>query len=141
MSDESNIVHAHLMINGQRHPNGTSGSIVSPTSYNKHSTSSISDTSDASCRGTIDNRTSMHRCLQITEILTLILDCYDDYAPDKNTLLQLALVCKAFHEPALDALWKFQQSFMILVMTFPRDLWEVTVVPYIPVRNSQHKHM
>jgi len=82
------------------------------------------------------NRTSMHLCLQITEILTLILDSYDDYRPDKNTLLQLALVCKAFHEPALDALWKFQKSFLILVKTFPRDLWEETAVLHIPVRKS-----
>ena len=58
--------------------------------------------------------------------MTLILDSYDDYIQDKNTLLQLAL----------DALWKFQQSFLILVKTFPRDLWEETVVLHVPVRKS-----
>jgi hypothetical protein len=79
-----------------------------------------------SYRGTIDNRTSMHLCLQITEILTLILDSYDDYIQDKNTLLQLAL----------DALWKFQQSSLMLVKTFQRDFWEETVVPHTPVRKS-----
>jgi hypothetical protein len=76
----------------------------------------------------------MHLCLQITEILTQILDSYDNNTQGKNTLLQLALVSKAFHEPALDSLWKFQLSFLILVKTFPSDLWEETVVPHIPVR-------
>ena len=66
----------------------------------------------------------MHLSLQITEILTNIFESYNDNKQDKTTLLQLALVCKIFHEPALDALWAFQRSFLILLKIFPRDLWE-----------------
>jgi hypothetical protein len=68
----------------------------------------------------------MHLSLQITEILTNIFDSYNDETPDKITLRNLALVCKIFHEPALDALWKFQQSIWTLLKTFPGDLWEET---------------
>lgn len=68
----------------------------------------------------------MHHCLQITEILINIFESYNgcDRNQSKHTLLQLALVCKMFHEPALDVLWKFQSSFSTLVKTLPPDLWE-----------------
>ena len=75
---------------------------------------------------------TMHHCLHITEILINIFDLYDEQS--KHTLLQLALVCKLFHEPALDALWRFQSSFLVLVKTFPRDLWEETGEPATLVR-------
>jgi hypothetical protein len=77
----------------------------------------------------------MHDCLQITEILANIFDSYDDDKRSRNTLLHLALVCKIFHEPALDALWRFQWSLLTLVKTFPRDLWDETVDPETLVRN------
>jgi hypothetical protein len=75
----------------------------------------------------------MHRSLQITEILNNIFESYNGDAQSKSTLLNLALVCKTFHEPALDALWIFQRSFLTLLKTFPEDLWEETVKPTIPV--------
>jgi hypothetical protein len=78
----------------------------------------------------------MHFCLQITEVLTNIFDSYSDDKLDKQTLLHLALVCKIFYEPALDALWKFQKSFYTLVKTFPSDLWEETGRPATLVRQQ-----
>jgi hypothetical protein len=45
----------------------------------------------------------------------------------------LALVCQIFHEPARDALWRFQRSFVTLVKTFPEDLWDETEDPVIAV--------
>jgi len=65
----------------------------------------------------------MHLCLQITEILTKILASYDGDEESIKTLYSLALVCKIFHEPARDALWRFQRSFTTLVKMFPGDVW------------------
>jgi hypothetical protein len=38
-------------------------------------------------------------------------------------LLAIALVSKNFCEPALDVLWGFQDSLLLLMKTFPPDLW------------------
>jgi hypothetical protein len=78
----------------------------------------------------------MHRCLQISEILDDIVEkifqpIYDCkwHCPrprgrrDLRDVLAVALVSKAFCEPALDALWTFQHSLLFLVKTFPPDLW------------------
>jgi hypothetical protein len=65
----------------------------------------------------------MHLCLQITEILTNIFASYDDDKESIKTLYFLALVCKIFHEPARDALWRFQRSFVTLVKMFPEGVW------------------
>jgi hypothetical protein len=74
----------------------------------------------------------MHLCLQIAEVLTEIFASYDGDKEGIKTLYSLALVCKIFHEPARDALWRFQQSFVTLVKMFPEDLWsevELAVSP------------
>jgi hypothetical protein len=65
----------------------------------------------------------MHLCLQITEILTKIFASYDGDKESVKTLYSLVLVCKMFHEPARDALWRFQRSFATLVKMFPEDVW------------------
>ena len=84
--------------------------------------------------------TTMHLCLQISEILDNIFGSYNGNKQGKSTLLHLALVCKIFHEPALDALWKFQRSFWTLLKTFPRDSWEFMEEPDIRVRKP-HQSM
>ena len=66
----------------------------------------------------------MHLCLQINEILTEILSLYNGDNESIKTLYSLALVCKIFHEPARNALWRFQPSFITLVKMFPEDLWD-----------------
>jgi hypothetical protein len=65
----------------------------------------------------------MHHCLEITEILYNIFNSFDIFASHSN-FLSLALVSKAFYEPALDVLWKFQGSLLPLIKTFPADVWE-----------------
>jgi hypothetical protein len=72
----------------------------------------------------IDNLTTMHLCLQIAEILTKIFASYDSDKESIKTLYSLTLVCKIFYEPARDALWRFQRSFVTLVKMFPEDLWD-----------------
>lgn len=64
----------------------------------------------------------MHRCLQIHEILHNVLDNIA-LAASLRDLFSVALVSKAFNEPALDALWAFQDSLLLLIKTFPADLW------------------
>jgi hypothetical protein len=66
---------------------------------------------------------TMHHCLEITEILHNIFNSFDIYAARRN-FLDFALVSKAFREPALDVLRKFQMSLLALVKTFPADVWK-----------------
>jgi F-box-like len=75
----------------------------------------------------------MHLCLKIAEILTKIFSSYDGDKESIKSLYSLALVCQIFHEPARDALWRFQRSFVTLVKTFPEDLWDETEDPVIAV--------
>jgi hypothetical protein len=77
--------------------------------------------------------TTMHLCLQIAEILTEIFSSYNGDKESIKSLYALALVCQIFHEPARDALWRFQQSFVTLVKMFPEDLWDEMEVPMIAV--------
>ncbi|KAH7930011.1 hypothetical protein BV22DRAFT_1191661 [Leucogyrophana mollusca] len=62
----------------------------------------------------------MHQCLTLPEILLHIFShvCY------KETLLSLAITCKAFKEPALDTLYWELKSFEDLLRCLPRDIWE-----------------
>jgi hypothetical protein len=63
----------------------------------------------------------MHRCLQICEIIHIILDNMLPFP--YCDLLSVALVSKSLHEPALDLLWSFQHSLLRLLKTFPQDIW------------------
>lgn len=88
---------------------------------------------------------TMHRCLQIQEIVSIIVDfayaaprhglrpntrtegekIYNDYPPrdhDTSTVLSFALTCHAFLEPSLDALWFRQTSLKPLLGCFPPAL-------------------
>ncbi|KAJ7050320.1 hypothetical protein C8F01DRAFT_1179464 [Mycena amicta] len=62
----------------------------------------------------------MHPALEIPEILRLIVA--QVYASNRdNSLNSIALTCQDFLEPALDALWKTQFSFLDFLRTFPAD--------------------
>ena len=75
----------------------------------------------------------MHLCLQIAEVLTKIFASYDGDEESIKTLYSVALVCKIFHEPARDALWRFQRSFTTLVKMFPEDVWVEREDPLVEV--------
>lgn len=85
----------------------------------------------------------MHRCLQIVEVLSLIIDFVsnqndgsedDEYADmldldfigpsNTSTLFALSLSCRTFSEHALDALWRTQSSLGPLLRCFPSHLYE-----------------
>lgn len=71
----------------------------------------------------------MHRCLEIQEIVSLV--CQQLSAENTRTvsnngsLAALAMTCRDFQEPALDALWYQQTSLIPLVKCFPSDSWEL----------------
>jgi hypothetical protein len=60
----------------------------------------------------------MHCSFFILEILSTILS-----SCDHPTLSTIARTCNLFHDPALDLLWRHQDSFVNLLKTMPSDLW------------------
>ncbi|KAG1751495.1 uncharacterized protein EDB91DRAFT_1105765 [Suillus paluster] len=60
----------------------------------------------------------MHRALYIAEILHLI-SCHTD----NGSLTSLALTCRAFEGPALDALWRNLPSIEPFIRCLPKNLW------------------
>ncbi|KAG2340158.1 hypothetical protein BDR05DRAFT_991670 [Suillus weaverae] len=68
----------------------------------------------------------MHACLQISEILRIIFAEVTQVTnsrvrPSYTTLYHLALTCRAFREPALDALWAHIPTPDVLVLCLPQD--------------------
>lgn len=62
----------------------------------------------------------MHRVLQIPELLREIVAELDDpYGRRRGHILAMALVCKIFHEPAMDALWAKLNSLKPLAYCVP----------------------
>ncbi|KAK7045210.1 hypothetical protein R3P38DRAFT_2883052 [Favolaschia claudopus] len=82
----------------------------------------------------------MHRCLEIQELVRLIFESLTPiqlgvrvhngeklWKEQLQQVLNLAITCRAFSEPALDLLWKRQDTLFNLLKTFPPSLWEVQV--------------
>ncbi|KAK7468316.1 hypothetical protein VKT23_002830 [Stygiomarasmius scandens] len=68
----------------------------------------------------------MHHCLQVLDILHLIFECVRENA-HLATLVNLAVTCKLFCEPALDVLWWSVPSAYALLNCLPDDIWEQTL--------------
>lgn len=64
---------------------------------------------------------TMHRCLQIEEILRNVLECHAD-APE--SLVNMALTCRAFYEPAMYIRWRTLRSLEPLMRLLPRHKWD-----------------
>jgi hypothetical protein len=58
------------------------------------------------------------RCLNVPELLGSILASLD-----KPTQASMALCCRAFLTPAVEALWDELNSLVPLIKTFPNDVW------------------
>jgi len=59
---------------------------------------------------------------QIGEIIRIILEFLEADSPSEyrnSSLLNAALACKAFEEPALDFLWRTMDSFLPLLRLIP----------------------
>ncbi|KAJ7758090.1 hypothetical protein DFH07DRAFT_454733 [Mycena maculata] len=67
----------------------------------------------------------MHRCLLVSEIFSLITDfSLDGTLHRKTGVYRLALTCKAFSEPALDALWREIDGVLDLIHLLPEYVWD-----------------
>ena len=75
----------------------------------------------------------MHHCLEVQEILTLILEfAYETAGQRKrrSAVLALALTCQAFwHVPALKLLWGRLPSLCPLIKCLHKELWEEQEIP------------
>ena len=70
----------------------------------------------------------MHECLEVFDIIKLILEAVRD-DPSRvasQTLISLAVTCRAFHDVALDTLWFKQTSLVPLLKVLPRRFWKET---------------
>ncbi|KAJ7048387.1 hypothetical protein C8F01DRAFT_1380194 [Mycena amicta] len=75
----------------------------------------------------------MHRCLQIPEIVLQVIELASTISTwPKGTFLSLALVCRAFEDPALDELWRDlgTRGLEYILRCFPADLLKVVVAPH-----------
>ncbi|KAJ6456583.1 hypothetical protein C8R47DRAFT_1029277 [Mycena vitilis] len=69
----------------------------------------------------------MHRALRIPEIVGLVCD-HLEYIyithDGPNDFATLARTCKSFHDPALDVLWRRQNTLANVLKCLPSDVWE-----------------
>jgi hypothetical protein len=76
----------------------------------------------------------MHRALRIPEMVhSIVSHLGPELTPesrkgDSMALAALAISCTAFHEFALDALWRYQGTIMNLIQCMPAGLWETLVL-------------
>lgn len=77
---------------------------------------------------------TMHRCLQIYEILHIISSHLIQLKLEAS-LAALARTCKAIEGPALDCLWHDQETIYNILSCMPRDLFDV----YADKSGSQSK--
>lgn len=70
----------------------------------------------------------MHRCLQIPDIQYLILaECFVEH--ERRSCAVMARTCKAFYEPAMDALWRKLDGLGPLIHCMPAELFCEEVIP------------
>ncbi|KAI0070276.1 hypothetical protein K474DRAFT_1713471 [Panus rudis PR-1116 ss-1] len=77
----------------------------------------------------------MHRCFEVSELLETIInyaafpvsptEAFDQYMEQTKTALNLAMTCRLFLEPSLDALWHTQCGIWRLVQCLLNDLYMV----------------
>ncbi|KAI0812295.1 hypothetical protein BC629DRAFT_1436394 [Irpex lacteus] len=70
----------------------------------------------------------MHTCLQVEDIVHEIIKVFSD-ARDRRSITTVARTCKAFHEPAMDALWRKMDGLGPLLECMPGDLLCEKYVP------------
>ncbi|KAJ7643112.1 hypothetical protein DFH06DRAFT_602450 [Mycena polygramma] len=61
----------------------------------------------------------MHSCWHVPEILQMILEQLGQSRAGDTALARLAVVCRRFHHPALDLLWRQQYSLVPLLKCLP----------------------
>ncbi|KAJ6505341.1 hypothetical protein C8R45DRAFT_547701 [Mycena sanguinolenta] len=76
----------------------------------------------------------MHPALQISELVQMIVLPLDPLSRGPGGMVPLAALaqCKIFHEPALDALWRYQTTIRNLINCMPADIWEFKIARAVP---------
>lgn len=77
----------------------------------------------------------MHRCLQIQEILHVIIRNLEGSSSD---LIAAALVCRAFYEHAMDHVWKDLRGLGPLIRCLPDDAYTCEDEYPVPVRVHEY---
>ncbi|KAJ7626229.1 hypothetical protein B0H17DRAFT_963456 [Mycena rosella] len=76
----------------------------------------------------------MYRALEIPEIVDgIVAEVRDIFTSRRADLVALARTCRAFQNPALDRIWRSQDTLSHLVRCLPRDLWDETTISREPV--------
>ncbi|KAJ7208498.1 hypothetical protein GGX14DRAFT_633250 [Mycena pura] len=84
----------------------------------------------------------MHRALQIAEIVDLIcsqIALQSLHPGPSGDLAALARTSKVFLDPALNGLWRYQDTFLPILQCMPDDLWGgpvVNVVDFLNIARS-----
>ncbi|KAJ6580035.1 hypothetical protein DFH09DRAFT_1076941 [Mycena vulgaris] len=66
----------------------------------------------------------MHRALNIMEVVEIVTSHLSPSLPDeRGALASLAVTCETFHDPALDALWRSQNTIKNILSCMPGDLF------------------
>ncbi|KAJ7263564.1 hypothetical protein B0H12DRAFT_1321561 [Mycena haematopus] len=65
----------------------------------------------------------MHRCLHVPELVWMIVSQLDPHCLEGRAALAALARCRIFHGPALDALWREQETIRNLLNCMPEDLW------------------
>ncbi|KAJ7184916.1 hypothetical protein C8R46DRAFT_938891 [Mycena filopes] len=82
----------------------------------------------------------MHRCLEIPEVLSLILGNLSPEEPlDSRALASFARTAKVFQDPALDILWKTQDSAVNLLRCMPADVFRIVPNPVDGIYRRQRE--
>ena len=76
------------------------------------------------------NSSKMHHPLHIPDIFLSILDQLEPSSTmsaekDNRSLVNIAVVCRSWLEPALDRLWKRQHELLPLLKTLPSHKWNI----------------
>ncbi|KAJ7764241.1 hypothetical protein B0H16DRAFT_1454785 [Mycena metata] len=81
----------------------------------------------------------MHRCLQIHEVLEMTLgNLTPENRIDSKGLTCLARTSKLFHDPALDILWKTQNTVANLLRCMPADVVKIHYFqPQTPYKKAE----
>jgi hypothetical protein len=66
----------------------------------------------------------MHHFFSIPELVELICEELAHPRPLRKDLATFARTATVFHHPAVDILWRHQNSPMNVILCMPADLWE-----------------
>lgn len=79
----------------------------------------------------------MHRCLCISEVLQVIADSLDN--GHGGTLLTMALTCRTFFDPAMNALWRTLTDRAYVYLILPERIRTVTSGKRVTIHASPSK--